>query len=340
MMKGSSPLTRGKPLAPAEAAVARGLIPAHAGKTCRRPMTKKCTRAHPRSRGENRIKYIISRDGSGSSPLTRGKHDVLMGSMDARGLIPAHAGKTSREGEKIEASAAHPRSRGENGVGRRPPVGSRGSSPLTRGKLRRRHRCQLHRGLIPAHAGKTAFSMGPRPPLAAHPRSRGENKSEAGRACLLVGSSPLTRGKLDEAFQFGKIGGLIPAHAGKTKRLSSSRRPCRAHPRSRGENAIAIFGTFRNGGSSPLTRGKHNPAPRRRASAGLIPAHAGKTPAPHPRICPGRAHPRSRGENPSNGGPKLAKTGSSPLTRGKPLVDRGQKLREGLIPAHAGKTGG
>ena len=70
----------------------------------------------------------------------------------------------------------------------------------------------------------------------------------------------------------------------------------------------------------------------------LIPAHAGKTGhgpmtgATHP------AHPRSRGENQidSSAGNKLP--GSSPLTRGKLLLDPEEVPSEGLIPAHAEKT--
>ena len=50
---------------------------------------------------------------------------------------------------------------------------------------------------------------------------------------------------------------LIPAHAGKTSRAAISAFPIRAHPRSRGENALVLSGTGAGDGSSPLTRGKH-----------------------------------------------------------------------------------
>ena len=50
---GSSPLTRGKPLAYTEADDARGLIPTHAGKTRARCAAGSRRRAHPHSRGEN-----------------------------------------------------------------------------------------------------------------------------------------------------------------------------------------------------------------------------------------------------------------------------------------------
>ena len=51
-----------------------------------------------------------------------------------------------------------------------------GSSPLTRGKRLPKVRDFLRRRLIPAHAGKTRASEGPRIRPRAHPRSRGENR--------------------------------------------------------------------------------------------------------------------------------------------------------------------
>ena len=91
-------------------------------------------------------------------------------------------------------------------------------------------------------------------------------------------------------------------------------------------------------GSSPLTRGKRRPEGRGRVRRGLIPAHAGKTHHPD-RVGDERwAHPRSRGENERPGDGHQVRTGSSPLTRGKPNKDEGIRLGYGLIPAHAGKT--
>ena len=51
-----------------------------------------------------------------------------------------------------------------------------------------------------------------------------------------------------------------------------------------------------------------------------------------------RAHPRSRGENVGTVDAHRSRQGSSPLTRGKHLLTRQGHVREGLIPAHAGKT--
>ena len=112
-------------------------------------------------------------------------------------------------------------------------------------------------GLIPAHAGKTLVRRELQARASAHPRSRGENISCAARIASSLGSSPLTRGKHDEALADELARGLIPAHAGKTA-VGSMRLWVRAaHPRSRGENRLACYDSDMVLGSSPLTRGKH-----------------------------------------------------------------------------------
>ena len=52
------------------------------------------------------------------------------------------------------------------------------------------------------------------------------------------GSSPLTRGKQHRVVLHEEVPGLIPAHAGKTKRPASPATDLWAHPRSRGENDV------------------------------------------------------------------------------------------------------
>ena len=192
-----------------------------------------------------------------------------------------------------------------------------------------------------------------------HPRSRGENEQIVNALCSASGSSPLTRGKQLRRLYGLKSSGIIPAHAGKTRRelfhggheVGSSpltrgkpttsmaqRLPPRDHPRSRGENLIGGCLIAPGQGSSPLTRGKLMAMVRPPSRRGIIPAHAGKT-RPTRRGAPrSRDHPRSRGENQESEGPVSAKKGSSPLTRGKPYGGCGPADLCGIIPAHAGKT--
>ena len=179
---------------------------------------------------------VVRSLGQGSSPLTRGKQYPLPSDKVVDGLIPAHAGKTSRCGATRRRCRAHPRSRGENDKLLMGLQVDPGSSPLTRGKHRRTQRHCLGRGLIPAHAGKTCPAAHASSSERAHPRSRGENIGDAGGEPAGAGSSPLTRGKQIRSADGIPVLGLIPAHAGKTPR---PKKPCArapAHPRSRGEN--------------------------------------------------------------------------------------------------------
>ena len=93
------------------------------------------------------------------------------------------------------------------------------------------------------------------------------------------------------------MGGLIPAHAGKTLSTRQTPSHATAHPRSRGENPALCGGPGAMGGSSPLTRGKQLQARNRVRVVGLIPAHAGKTNKTCNKTRAPAAHPRSRGEN-------------------------------------------
>ena len=111
-------------------------------------------------------------------------------------------------------------------------------------------------GLIPAHAGKTPvyrrFFIRSR----AHPRACGENDWTDLDTNGAAGSSPRMRGK-PGLVTFNKgIGGLIPAHAGKTYGKVFNTVPQRAHPRACGENSTANSELGGWNGSSPRMRGK------------------------------------------------------------------------------------
>ena len=233
--------------------------------------------AHPRSRGENQVFDPTADGDDGSSPLTRGKLPGGGYPETLVGLIPAHAGKTGHQPPPPGRHSAHPRSRGENRAGSTRNRNLRGSSPLTRGKRTERTDRIFRSGLIPAHAGKTAFTPRAGPSRAAHPRSRGENAALTCRSLATRGSSPLTRGKLHHPNQELYDARLIPAHAGKTSGQTTGTQGRTAHPRSRGENARLFSVTAPVSGSSPLTRGKRRLLPSSGLVRRLIPAHAGKT---------------------------------------------------------------
>ena len=340
VQQGSSPLTRGKPPRPPRPANLCGLIPAHAGKTLRRSRRRIRRRAHPRSRGENSAWTGPQARGWGSSPLTRGKLNIMDAAEDVKGLIPAHAGKTVCLGVDLATDRAHPRSRGENLEVAGHEFNFGGSSPLTRGKPLVGAQGLARVGLIPAHAGKTTGRSAGPCARGAHPRSRGENHTGRWAGRGLQGSSPLTRGKLLPALISETAGGLIPAHAGKTGSVELICFVWSAHPRSRGENGWWASDDNTRRGSSPLTRGKRLVGLRRQHAPRLIPAHAGKTSAWSAPAGGRGAHPRSRGENAAGIASVALTQGSSPLTRGKPIDVAGLQTGIRLIPAHAGKTSG
>ena len=116
----------------------------------------------------------------------------------------------------MDTPEAHPRSRGENELSGEYLANIIGSSPLTRGKPKPDSPVTAGGGLIPAHAGKTAACAALTMLRAAHPRSRGENRVILTEAAGVIGSSPLTRGKLRGVEHDVWLTGLIPAHAGKT----------------------------------------------------------------------------------------------------------------------------
>ena len=314
------------------------LIPAHAGSTWHSRMYGACMRAHPRSRGEHPATPAHYLKQNGSSPLTRGARQERLTERRFRGLIPAHAGSTRQQPLRVRSPRAHPRSRGEHDDAWALVVAYSGSSPLTRGALGNRP-CYFGIGrLIPAHAGSTKDCYVFVSEWGAHPRSRGEHFIWGVIAWALTGSSPLTRGALAGRDVDMHPRGLIPAHAGSTSSPPWAEDSSSAHPRSRGEHGGELTEQPAALGSSPLTRGALGVLRLPRNPVGLIPAHAGSTGGKRATSAPTRAHPRSRGEHSALRALRASCRGSSPLTRGARVPALSTRIRQRLIPAHAGST--
>ncbi len=174
-----------------------------------------------------------------------------------------------------------------------------GSSPRMRGKRHFATLIRFRRGLIPAHAGKTSLACGVGHVRWAHPRACGENPNYLPCPSPPPGSSPRMRGKRKISSSPSIISGLIPAHAGKTKRGTACANLPPAHPRACGENVATVFPGFAGGGSSPRMRGKRCERFPEHGNRGLIPAHAGKTVLVFASLLVCGAHPRACGENSS-----------------------------------------
>ena len=109
---GSSPRMRGSLVILDIAATVWGIIPAHAGLTTSAAPMPDGSRDHPRACGAHRPLRPASVSMKGSSPRMRGSRDKKWYNAHRTGIIPAHAGLTSRNKGCINCSRDHPRACG------------------------------------------------------------------------------------------------------------------------------------------------------------------------------------------------------------------------------------
>ena len=135
---------------------------------------------------------------------------------------------------------------------------------------------------------------------------------------MSLGSSPLSRGihiiSRSSAFEPR----IIPALAGNTRPAGPTRRPVSDHPRSRGEYD-QLWAYEQHG-------------------VRIIPALAGNTSAVRGPTSEPSDHPRSRGEYGEAWPGRGRQAGSSPLSRGIPVLHRDRTTDPRIIPALAGNT--
>ena len=113
--------------------------------------------------------------------------------------------------------------------------------------------------------------------MAGDPRIRGEHEDKRYADWDRAGSSPHTRGALNEAALKTRQGG--------------------DHPRIRGEHAVGHLADVEAGGSSPHTRGARRWSPSQSTWSRIIPAYAGSTAGDGGADEGGGDHPRIRGEH-------------------------------------------
>ena len=195
---------------------------------------------------------------------------------------------------------------------------SQGSSPHTRGARANEPRHRRRQRIIPAYAGST-WPRGPDPSrVPDHPRIRGEHRRLRRIRCDISGSSPHTRGALDDSDQYVIDGRIIPAYAGSTGGKEKTRGCITDHPRIRGEHETHRAGNLPSSGSSPHTRGAPPGYQAIAVGVRIIPAYAGST-------SPWRTR-------------QTKKMGSSPHTRGAPVAELPALAQARIIPAYAGST--
>ena len=154
-VKGSPPRMRGKPCPQEQRRLAKGITPAHAGKTLRFPCQPCHLWDHPRACGENSSHLRNTLYSEGSPPRMRGKLFCLPIVRTSPRITPAHAGKTFLDVAAKANNRDHPRACGENKRLPLPPKIPAGSPPRMRGKPCEFAVCTDFAGITPAHAGKT-----------------------------------------------------------------------------------------------------------------------------------------------------------------------------------------
>ena len=152
-------------------------------------------------------------------------------------------------------------------------------------------------GIIPALAGNTRTSGGPRRPSRDHPRACGEHPGDVLDASRGMGSSPRLRGTPTALSLAPCRGGIIPALAGNTRMSATVVTSSWDHPRACGEHQKKEYGTGKPMGSSPRLRGTLHGLCAVPDGGGIIPALAGNT-----ALCLAldkhhRDHPRACGEH-------------------------------------------
>ncbi len=254
-----------------------GLIPACAGSTIHAGCVRRGARAHPRMRGEHRVRPVALTEAEGSSPHTRGALHREQGGAGGVGLIPACAGSTRPQPHISPIWRAHPRMRGEHSTSSQTFARCSGSSPHARGVPPVRGAGRRPAGLIPACAGSTRVWSRRTRCGWAHPRMRGEHPTAGASGVQFWGSSPHARGARRSVPRARWREGLIPACAGST--------------------GWTAPGRYRRCGSSPHARGAPGRWHSRLPRTGLIPACAGSTNRRRRAPTGRRAHPRMRGEH-------------------------------------------
>ena len=253
----------------------------------------------------------------GSSPHGRGTLAHLLPTADELRFIPTCVGNAWPGGPSWSSPPVHPRIRGERIKTAREAVGYARFIPAYAGNAsiasQARRMSPVHpriRGerwprwravgrcprFIPAYAGNAAGFRAMNRPLPVHPRIRGERFSMLCRPPMPSGSSPHTRGTLEEQFIIWRPIRFIPAYAGNACKPGTGIMPEPVHPRIRGERSRANVSRFSGIGSSPHTRGT-----RADISAAS---------------CIDAVHPRIRGERRSRPATAMSTAGSSPHTRG------------------------
>ena len=274
---GSSPRMRGAQSLLYHSVTVGRIIPADAGSTrINARFVMECG-DHPRGCGEHLLGSAPPLLRLGSSPRMRGAPRVAVLVVGLRGIIPADAGSTYKDGKVNGEKQDHPHGCGKHVRSCESSMTCMGSSPRMRGAHSGVHFSTPLRRIIPADAGSTRGLVAVGSALRDHPRGCGEHARMTTATRPARGSSPRMRGALVDYGHDLVIPGIIPADAGSTWRAGGDEEKYRDHPRGCGEHAGRLSTRSWVLGSSPRMRGAHQGTVAGPQCRGIIPADAGST---------------------------------------------------------------
>ena len=146
------------------------------------------------------------------------------------------------------------------------------------------------------------------------------------------------RGKDAHWFDQARESRITPAHAGKSTAEQGGRPANRDHPRACGEKPSCVGVISTCTGSPPHMRGKAMINTDELDKERITPAHAGKSCPMQSRCRSGWDHPRACGEKPPGRVVQGFPPGSPPRMRRKAEDSIANITRQGITPAHAGKS--
>ena len=262
-----------------------------------------------------------------------------MGRGERIGITPAHAGKSHGVPRALSHPGNYPRSCGEESRGTTGPFTPGELPPLMRGRGVTDLDQLITPGITPAHAGKSCLALLSTAKRRNYPRSCGEEPRSRIFRAVCVELPPLMRGRARNARNPLRMGGITPAHAGKSLTLFLCSLTQWNYPRSCGEEARTALVLFFQWELPPLMRGRARPPQPKQSNTGITPAHAGKSGCDEELRIRHRNYPRSCGEEAMNSRAFWIYQELPPLMRGRDLTLGLIASQMGITPAHAGKSG-
>ena len=215
--EGSPPRVRGKGTPPAFPVFTTRITPACAGKSLTIQKMTTRSRDHPRVCGEKGAAFLAFSSYWGSPPRVRGKGRVADYRQGPCGITPACAGKRRGCCYSRQSGWDHPRVCGEKLMPYIVYYEQLGSPPRVRGKAKPPTMSRKQHRITPACAGKRHYlSIGRILPWD-HPRVCGEKQRGGLDAAQKLGSPPRVRGKAGLVQIVGRLRGITPACAGKSR---------------------------------------------------------------------------------------------------------------------------